>query len=367
MDYRIIETAELTGDDDPRRWIHEASNRLWHDELVAVHGNDDLTRPLDAELRLAVANPERRLVVWAALPTGADDGADNVVGIGRLVLPLLDNTHYCQASIIVRPDARGQGIGSALAATILDRARAEGRRVLVTSTGSVPAVETSEPDAVEVGEQLGFIDGSHPAARFLLGSGFRPEQLELHSVLDLPVDAEGLARLHDEAIAYADDYDLITFEDTCPDEHIDGFADLAVAMSTDMPHAEIDVEAQTWDAARIRHQERRRMAAGVRALTVAAQHLPSGRLVGYSTLLHDPTHPAAANQEDTLVLHEHRGHRLGMLLKVLNLRRAQQVWPSVERIHTWNARENDPMLGINFALGFRVVGTESAWQRRLDG
>ena len=366
MEYRIIDTGELSGDDDPRRWVHEASNRLWHDELVAIYGNDDLTRPLDADLHLAGADPERRLVVWAALPAGADESAESVVGIGRLVLPLLDNTHLCEASVIVRPDARRQGIGTALTRTILDRAGSEGRRVVVTSTGSVPVVPASDPRAVPVGDGLGAVDGSHPAARFALRAGFRPEQLESHSVLRLPVDAEALERLHDDAVAYADDYDLVTWESTCPDEYVQGFADLAVAMSTDMPHADLDVETQEWNADRIRHQERRRVAVGVQALTVAARHQPSGRLVGYSTLLHDGTHPAAAHQEDTLVLRDHRGHRLGMLLKVLNLRRAQQVWPSVERIHTWNAQENDPMLSINFALGFQVTSTDSAWQRRLD-
>ncbi len=186
-------------------------------------------------------------------------------------------------------------------------------------------------------------------------------------MIGLPIDVERLDRLHDDAVAYAGDYDLLTWEDTCPDEYVDGFAYAAVAMSTDMPHAGIDVEAQTWDAARIRLQEDRRKAAGTHALTVAARHVATGRLVGYTTLLHDVAHPAAAHQEDTLVLHEHRGHRLGMLLKVLNLRRAEQNWPSVERIHTWNARENDPMLSINLALGFQVTSTESAWQRRLDG
>ncbi len=145
MNFRIIETAELTGDDDPRRWVHEASNRLWHDELVAVYGNDDLTRPLDAELRLAVANPERRLLVWAALPAGATENADSVVGVARLVLPLLDNTHFAEASVVVRPDARHNGVGSALARTVIERAHAEGRRALVTGTDSVPPVAASDP------------------------------------------------------------------------------------------------------------------------------------------------------------------------------------------------------------------------------
>ncbi|MGI8792732.1 MAG: hypothetical protein ACR2H3_06105 [Acidimicrobiales bacterium] len=35
---------------------------------------------------------------------------------------------------------------------------------------------------------------------------------------------------------------------------------------------------------------------------------------------------------------------------------------NVEYIDTWNAFSNAPMLGINDAMGFRVVGAYGAWQ-----
>ena len=59
---------------------------------------------------------------------------------------------------------------------------------------------------------------------------------------------------------------------------------------------------------------------------------------------------------DTLVAKAHRGHRLGMLVKVLNLRRLQKDHPEVELVVTFNAVENDHMLAINVALGFRAAG-----------
>lgn len=367
MDYRIIEIGELSSVDDPTRWAVEASNRLWHDELEREFGDDDLAWPLRTELANSLAEPERRLHLWAAVPAHADEDADAVLGLAKLVLPQLDNLQFAEGSVIVRPDARRRGIGTALARAMLDRCRADGRRVLATWISAVPPVPEEHEDAVEVGTRRGWIDGSHPAARFALGLGLRPEQLELHSVLQVPVDLEALHRLHDDAIGYADDYDLLTWEDACPDRHVDAFAELAVAMSTDIPQADLDLEPQVWDAARIRRQEARRAAAGVRTLTAAARHLSTGRLVGYTTLMHNAERPAAAHQEDTLVLRDHRGHRLGMLLKVWNLRRVQQVWPSVERIHTWNAEENSPMLAINFAIGFQVRSIESAWQGHLEG
>jgi hypothetical protein len=75
--------------------------------------------------------------------------------------------------------------------------------------------------------------------------------------------------------------------------------------------------------------------------------------------------PESIVQQDTLVTSEHRGRRLGMLTKVANLRRAQSRWPSARSVLTWNANENQHMLAINIALGFKPAGYEGEWQKRL--
>ena len=59
----------------------------------------------------------------------------------------------------------------------------------------------------------------------------------------------------------------------------------------------------------------------------------------------------------------HRGHRLGMLVKLSNLRRLRAEYPAVERVVTYNAAEIDHMLAINVALGFRPAGYDGEWQR----
>ena len=61
----------------------------------------------------------------------------------------------------------------------------------------------------------------------------------------------------------------------------------------------------------------------------------------------------------------HRGHRLGMLVKAANLGGRRPGWPSVRSVLTWNASENQHMLSINIALGFRPAGYEGEWQKRL--
>ena len=100
-------------------------------------------------------------------------------------------------------------------------------------------------------------------------------------------------------------------------------------------------------------------------ITSAALHVPSQRLVGYTDVASPETNGKPATQEDTLVLKEHRGHRLGMLLKIANLEQLTRVSPSTPRITTFNAEENRPMLSVNEAVGFVATGYEAAWKKTV--
>ncbi|CEA08907.1 hypothetical protein BN1051_02265 [Arthrobacter saudimassiliensis] len=104
---------------------------------------------------------------------------------------------------------------------------------------------------------------------------------------------------------------------------------------------------------------------GARELVTAVRHLETGTLVGHTVLMVFDAVPAAAFQDDTLVLRRHRGHRLGTVLKAANLLRLYEQLPDVQRIWTWNAVENRHILDINEALGFRPVGVSGQWQKVL--
>ena len=54
-----------------------------------------------------------------------------------------------------------------------------------------------------------------------------------------------------------------------------------------------------------------------------------------------------------------------MLVKIANLRKAVLAWPAGTSVMTWNASENQHMLAINIALGFKPSGFEGEWQKRL--
>jgi GNAT superfamily N-acetyltransferase len=72
-------------------------------------------------------------------------------------------------------------------------------------------------------------------------------------------------------------------------------------------------------------------------------------------------------QESTVVLPAHRGHRLGMLVKAVNLQAHARLRPDTRRIYTWNNEDNAHMLAINVALGFRPAGGSAEMQARLAG
>ena len=62
----------------------------------------------------------------------------------------------------------------------------------------------------------------------------------------------------------------------------------------------------------------------------------------------------------------HRGHRLGLLLKTdmtaLARARCSRRSPTID---TWNAESNDHMIGVNEALGYRIMGRELEFQKSL--
>ena len=96
-----------------------------------------------------------------------------------------------------------------------------------------------------------------------------------------------------------------------------------------------------------------------------AQHIPSGRLVAFSELELWPDAPAVAWQMATLVHPEHRGHRLGLAVKIANLDFLAGPAPDVRLIVTGNAATNAPMIAVNDLMGFEVSGVGTFWQKHL--
>ena len=257
----------------------------------------------------------------------------------------------------------GSGIGRALLAHVEAVAIADGRNVLMTFTEHPAGFEADGPDVLKPATGTGALPASSRAVRFAQRAGYQLEQVERFSCLALPPDPDVLDALEREALVKAEPYELISWTDRCPDEYVEQLAVLMSRMSTDTPTGGLSYEEEIWDAARVRHVEDTWKQAGNVSLVTAARHRERGELAAYSVLELAPGKPWLADQDDTLVAASHRGHRLGMLVKIHNLRRLLAEYPAVERVITFNAAENDHMLDINIALGFRPAGWDGEWQR----
>jgi GNAT superfamily N-acetyltransferase len=282
-----------------------------------------------------------------------------------LHLPKQDNTHTGYLQIDVRPEHRGRGIGTTLHELALGLARAHGRTTLTGAT--FQAVEPPPgPGTLAPPTGSGRVRSDDAAVRFLRRNGWDLEQVERRSVLDVPLDPEVLAGHRSRAEqAAGPDYRVLTWVGRCPDDLVDQFAGLQSRMSTDAPSAGLDRNEDVWDAARVRATEQQLVDRGMTYRVAAAQHLPTGDLVAFTALASRPDTDELVHQDDTLVLREHRGHRLGMLVKAVNLGALAVAQPAARRIATWNAQENAPMLAINVELGFRPAGGSGEWQLRL--
>ena len=287
----------------------------------------------------------RRLVEPGGSMEGTDRAAvagDAVVGALRLLLPVRDNTTVAYVDLAVHPDARRRGVGSALLEEAGRIAAAAGRTALVAE------VDEPVPD---------------PAGRaFARHHGWTCDLEETRRDLVLPADEARLAALDAAARAAGADYEVLTWRDRTPDALVEDRALLSRRMSTDAPSGDVPVEEEHWDAARVREEEAAHVARGRTVLTGGAVH--AGRLVAFTDLHVPLATPQRADQSGTLVLREHRGHRLGARIKIAVLRELAATLPQVRRISTYNSDTNRPMVAVNEALGFRRSGGLSTWSSR---
>jgi GNAT superfamily N-acetyltransferase len=269
------------------------------------------------------------------------DGA--VVGALRLILPLKDNPAVATLDLAVHPAHRRRGIGATLLVEGLALAAARGRSELIA--------EVDEPAPGAAGRV------------FALRHGWSCDLLETRRDLRLPPDPQRLSAVEAEAAQAGAGYEIVTWRDRTPDALLDDRAVLEQRMTTDAPHGDLPVAEEHWDGDRVREYETSNVARGRTVLSAGA--VQDGRLVAFTDLQVPLGAPQRAHQGGTLVLPEHRGHRLGARMKVAVLHELAAAFPAVRRISTYNSEGNLPMVAVNEALGFERAGQLSTWSRRL--
>jgi GNAT superfamily N-acetyltransferase len=273
-----------------------------------------------------------------------------VVGVGMMEVPHRDNRHSAGIDVRVHPGHRRLGIGASIIDEATRAALAEGRTTL-NCYFDVPTGKVA----------------TSPAPAFARRMGFEATLTGHRRFLALPVPPDRLESLRDEVAqaSQSDDYRILTFLAPWPVEFMDDQCELARRMSTDQPQGDVDNEEEHWDAARVEEADALLATQGLTKLAAVAQHIASGTLVAFTELVVSEERPAEAGQWATLVLKEHRGHRLGLAVKLANLEYLATVHPTARRVDTGNAQVNAPMIAVNDMLGFEVVASGTFWQKAL--
>ncbi|MGW2159294.1 GNAT family N-acetyltransferase [Nonomuraea sp. NPDC001699] len=303
-----------------------------YDAYLAAHAHEP--GPKLSLLRLSViarlGPPGDRVETWVLT-----DGGE-VAGGYSLALPQHDNRHMGWIfPLVVRPELRGRGLGTQLFEHALGRMRAHGRTLLLTETPTTGV-----------------------GARFARAHGMTVALQEARRTLDLrTADWDALRGMLPEVPGY-------TVERFAGPAGPELLADLATVMSgmNDAPR-DADVQDMTFSLDRLRLREERVTVGGETCYTMIARRDSDGAPAGYTRIyLAADRSDGWGHQTDTTVLREHRGHRLGLLLKISNLLWLREREPHLERIITWNATSNTHMLAINEAMGFELLDEWDEWR-----
>ncbi|MHA6667569.1 GNAT family N-acetyltransferase [Homoserinimonas sp. A447] len=320
--------------------------RVRNDVEAAAVGNYDLAMKPE-ELLPEYHNPYEPKRMFVARVDG------RIVGRSVHELQSGDDVRSAWLHAEVLPEFRGRGIGTALYERVLEIALADKRQVLQSFAHHADAAG----ERIESPTGFGSVPLNDPSTRFLLANGYALAQVDRMSRLPLPANLPELDA--------PEGYSLERWIGATPEHRLGDLAVLQQRMSTDPPLGEVDYQPEEWDEERVRDLDARRAAEGRHWMTTAVRHIESGTLVGFTELVcaHDPATPVF--NHNTLVLSEHRGHRLGMLIKAANLRLLSETAPGHPAIYTWNAEENRHMLDVNEAIGFVPVGYEGSWKKVL--
>jgi GNAT superfamily N-acetyltransferase len=281
-------------------------------------------------------------------PLSAVDESGRTLGIGLFEEALRDNLHRAWIDVRVDADHRRRGIGTRIVDEARQRTIGAGRTMLAG-----------------ISEVRLAVLGTDPSGPFARACGFTAAQSSHRRHLMLPIDPKQRARLDAEVAAAAGEYRIVAFTTPWPSEFLDDQCELERRMSTDAPSADERQEEAVWDAARIKEGDDLLVAQGVTKFAAVAQHTESGRLVAFSELAVANERPTEAWQWATLVLREHRGHRLGLAVKLANLDHVLRTIPTIALVITSNAAVNEPMISVNQMMGFTEVGEQTIWLQDL--
>ena len=272
----------------------------------------------------------------------ARDESGAVVGLLRFFAPTYDNTNLAWLEVEVHPDHRGRGIGSEL-------------------------VRYGEQVAGELNRtSIGIGGWDLPKAdAFAKRHGYEQKAVEVNRRQDIAsLDWTTVQKLYDEAVLASADYELVRIIGELPDELLDSMVALTASIN-DAPKDDLDIEDDVFSPERLRAYEKSRRGHNETVYRVIARHRTTGALAGHSLVTVERERPHIAEQADTAVSRDHRGHRLGALVKTAMLLWLREAEPAVTQLDTWNAESNSHMIAINEQLNYFIVARALDYQKTL--
>jgi GNAT superfamily N-acetyltransferase len=271
----------------------------------------------------------------------ATDDAGAPAGCYLLTLPRRENTDLAKCVLIVPPGGRRAGTGTALLAHCADQARQAGRSRLSAEAR----------------------DGSAGAA-FAAAAGATSGIADLTYLLAVDDALAGrAAALRPAAAERSAGYHLQTWLGVTPAEYLNDLAAVSAAYA-DAPRDK-GLEAEILGAGQIAEMEQLAAHTGWRLYSAGARHDETGQLAAITQAGIDAEVPGWAFQSLTAVLPGHRGHRLGLLVKLAMLELLAEREPDLRHILTGNADGNVQMLAINASLGFELSSVGRTWELAL--
>ena len=164
----------------------------------------------------------------------------------------------------------------------------------------------------------------------------------------------------------AADYRMLTFLSPWPEEFAEDEWELFRVMSTDEPHGDGEKEEEFWDEARMAEDDELPDSVAPPSCAPWPSTCRRAALVAMTEILVCEDEPQQSWQLITVVHPEHRGHRLGLAVKLANLEFLSRHSPGIRFVVTGNAAVNAPMIAVNDMMGFRIPGEGIFWQKHLE-
>jgi GNAT superfamily N-acetyltransferase len=297
--------------------------------------------PVSAEYaRLRLLHSDENLPL-PHLFVAVDEGGE-VVGSAELRVFARENRHAASIELLVRPDFRAGDVGDRLYVAARHKACSLEKSLLLADAWA-----------------------DSPGEQFWRRQGFSVASRDAQRRLSMAaVDWPRLEALHAQSVAASRGYEVVRLPTPVPPESVESILELQRAMN-DSPLDDLEVEASVWSEDRLRAFEHAYAGRGIRLHRLVARRLADGEYGGHTLVAVEDERPHLGFQEDTAVIRSHRGHRLGLRLKIEMLRLLAALEPQIVQIDTWNAESNTHMVAVNEALGCVVVGRAVELQKRL--